>query len=74
MSEERDVKQEINKCSPNNFQFADDIEVRSMRAAGSGGGKRDSRREGEQRDSSRGGRSEADSSMSEKALAIKMSQ
>lgn len=43
MSEERDVKQEINKCSPNNFQFADDIEVRSMRAAGRG--KRDSRRE-----------------------------
>lgn len=72
MSEERDVKQEINKCSPNNFQFADDIEVRSMRAAGRG--KENNRREGEQRDSSRGGRSEADSSMSESALAIKMSQ
>lgn len=53
MSEERDVKQEINKCSPNNFQFADDIEVRSIRAAARG--KRDSRREGEQRDNSRGG-------------------
>lgn len=54
MSEERDVKQEINKCSPNNFQFADDIEVRSMRAAGSGGEARHQEREGEQRDSSRG--------------------
>lgn len=53
MSEERDVKQEINKCSPNNFQFADDIEVRSMRAAGRGKG--NSRREGEPKDSSRGG-------------------
>lgn len=69
MSEERDVKQEINKCSPNNFQFADDIEVRSMRAAGSGGEARQQEREGEQRDSSRGGgRSEADSSMSEMRL------